>query len=159
MSTDWTDRDRAIDAYERIVKEAKSFDDADLWLYTEALAALRRSADHTAIQTLLQTAISLLRDVVDEGECGKTPEQFGAALASAKQFLAEQDDPKLKRRYWGYRHSSGAVIVKRFFGDYSKIDAASANNYVLYVVEPFEADSAKEALDAVEKRTRSRRRN
>lgn len=53
MATDWSTRDAAIPYFERLVKHLKQVGDDDAEVYEAGLHALRRSQDHTAIQTKL----------------------------------------------------------------------------------------------------------
>lgn len=50
MSRDWSTRTAAIAYFEKLVKELKRSNDEDKEIFEEALNALRRSQDHTAIQ-------------------------------------------------------------------------------------------------------------
>lgn len=61
MATDWTARDEAIGYFEGLVKQLKRRNHEDKELYEAALHALRRSQDHTAIQTKLQNTLKALR--------------------------------------------------------------------------------------------------
>lgn len=63
MATDWSDRAAAILYFEKAVKTLKRTNDEDKELYEAALHALRRSQDHTAIQTKLNNATKLLREL------------------------------------------------------------------------------------------------
>lgn len=53
MSTDWSTRTAAIPYFEKLVRHLKQASDDDADKYEAALQALRRSQDHTAIQTKL----------------------------------------------------------------------------------------------------------
>lgn len=68
MATDWSGRDAAITYFEKVVRDLKWSNDEDKELYIEALNALRRSQDHTAIQTKLRATINVLRDLVESCE-------------------------------------------------------------------------------------------
>jgi hypothetical protein len=57
MSTDWSARTAAIEYFEKLVKQLKRVNDDDKELYEAALHALRRSQDHTAIQTKLAETV------------------------------------------------------------------------------------------------------
>lgn len=63
MATDWSARTKAIAYFETVTKQLKRENDQDKALYEQALNALRRSQDHTAIQNRLKTATNLLRNV------------------------------------------------------------------------------------------------
>lgn len=65
MATDWSGRTAAIAYFEPLVKQLKRTNDDDKEVYDEALRALRRSQDHTAIQTKLTTAMRALREVYE----------------------------------------------------------------------------------------------
>jgi hypothetical protein len=59
-------------------------------------------------------------------------------------------------QWWGYRHTSGSVQAKRFFGeqtDRASIQDAYESDFVVQVVEPFDADSRDQALSIVAERT------
>ena len=57
MARDWSARDAALKYFQK----AKRLDDSGA--YAEAINALRRSQDHTAIEKRLQSATRLLREV------------------------------------------------------------------------------------------------
>lgn len=61
MATDWSARTAAIEHFEKLVKQLKRVNDDDKELYEAALHALRRSQDHTAIQTKLTSAMRALK--------------------------------------------------------------------------------------------------
>lgn len=65
MPTDWSARTAAIPYFEKLVKRLKLVNDDDKELYEAALHALRRSQDHTAIQTKLNAATQELRNIAD----------------------------------------------------------------------------------------------
>lgn len=51
-----------------------------------------------------------------------------------------------KIKWWGYLHSNGSVQVKRWFGDHADYTTdCYGNDFVVEVVQPFEADSREEA--------------
>lgn len=62
MSTDWSARTAAIEHFEKLVKQLKRTNDDDKEIYEAALHALRRSQDHTAIQTKLNQTTRALRE-------------------------------------------------------------------------------------------------
>lgn len=62
MATDWSGRTAAIEHFEKLVKILKRTNDEDKEVYEEALNALRRSQDHTAIQTRLNGTMKTLRE-------------------------------------------------------------------------------------------------
>jgi len=62
MATDWSMRTAAIEHFEKLVKQLKRVNDDDKELYEQALNALRRSQDHTAIQTKLTQTMRALRE-------------------------------------------------------------------------------------------------
>ncbi len=55
--------------------------------------------------------------------------------------------------WWGYRHVSGTVQAKRYFGERDAIEDAQQSGFVAKIVEPFPADSRDEALKIVRQRT------
>ena len=55
--------------------------------------------------------------------------------------------------WWGYRHTSGSVQAKRYFGDRLSLNEAYESDFVVDVVEPFAANSRDEALKIVAERT------
>lgn len=57
MPTDWSARTAAIEYFEKLVKQLKRANDDDKEIYEAALHALRRSQDHTAIQTKLTETV------------------------------------------------------------------------------------------------------
>ena len=65
MATDWLDRTAAIAYFERLVKRLKRTNDDDQDIYEAALNALRRSQDHTAIQTRLNEATKIIRMIAE----------------------------------------------------------------------------------------------
>lgn len=65
MATDWSTR-TAVAYFEKAVKRLKRLNDEDKEIYEAALNALRRSEDHTAIQTKLNHATKALRDIDKE---------------------------------------------------------------------------------------------
>lgn len=69
MATDWTNRTRAIAYFEKLVKQLKRVNDDDKEMYVEALNALRRSQDHTAIQNRLNAAMKIIRTIADNPDC------------------------------------------------------------------------------------------
>src|SRR5882672_11130872 len=70
MATDWSGRAAALKYYERELQFAKRVNAENKELVEEAVNALRRSQDHTAIQTKLNDATKALRDIDKEiGSC------------------------------------------------------------------------------------------
>lgn len=65
MARDWSGRARALEYFEKELKLAKRFNSDEKELYEEAVNALRRSQDHTAIQTKLTSAIRCIRSVAE----------------------------------------------------------------------------------------------
>lgn len=57
MPTDWSARTAAIEYFEKLVKQLKRTNDDDKEIHEAALHALRRSQDHTAIQTKLTETV------------------------------------------------------------------------------------------------------
>lgn len=57
-------------------------------------------------------------------------------------------------KWWGYRHTSGTVQVKRYH-DAEDIKDARASDFVAEIVEPFDAAGRDEALRIVANRTRA----
>lgn len=62
MATDWSARDAALPYFEKHLKWAKQEGDSNVPLIEAAVHALKRSQDHTALQTRLNTALETLRD-------------------------------------------------------------------------------------------------
>lgn len=62
MATDWSAREAALAYFEKQLKIAKRFNDGDTVIMEAARDALRRSQDHTAIQTRLHGAMKTLRE-------------------------------------------------------------------------------------------------
>lgn len=62
MATDWSTREGALRYFEEALRRATRFNDDDKGLYEQAVNALRRSQDHTAIQTRLNGAMKTLRE-------------------------------------------------------------------------------------------------
>jgi hypothetical protein len=56
-------------------------------------------------------------------------------------------------RWWGYRHTSGSIHVRRYFDDGS-IEDARESPFCEQVVDPFECDSRAEAVRIVTTATR-----
>lgn len=63
MATDWSGRTAALKYYEHELAVAKRSNFADKDFIEQAVNALRRSQDHTAIQTKLNDATKLLREI------------------------------------------------------------------------------------------------
>ena len=63
MARDWSGRAAALAYFEKQLKWAKQCNDDNKELIQEAVNALRRSQDHTAIQRKLNEATSVLRNV------------------------------------------------------------------------------------------------
>ena len=52
--------------------------------------------------------------------------------------------------WWGYLHQNGSVQLKRWFGDHRDYtDDCYGNEFVVFVVKPFEADTREQALDII----------
>jgi len=68
MATDWTARDNAIKYFECMLSLAKRHRHDEAAHYEQALNALRRSADHTAIQTKLNEAMRQLKGKTETQE-------------------------------------------------------------------------------------------
>jgi hypothetical protein len=48
--------------------------------------------------------------------------------------------------WWGYLHSNGTVQLRRWFGDHKEYtEDCDGNDFVVFVVPPFRADSREEA--------------
>ena len=55
--------------------------------------------------------------------------------------------------WWGYLHSNGSIQIKRWFGDHKDYtDDCIGNDFVVKVVEPFEADSREAALEIIKEK-------
>jgi hypothetical protein len=49
--------------------------------------------------------------------------------------------------WWGYLHSNGSIVIKRWFGDHKDYtEDCMDNDFVLRVILPFPADSRDEAV-------------
>lgn len=59
---------------------------------------------------------------------------------------------RTKTLWWGYRHTSGTLQAKRYFGPLD-IQEAHESAFCAVVVGPFQADTREEALAIVEDRT------
>jgi hypothetical protein len=73
-----------------------------------------------------------------------------AQKANSKLFDANYDGifrkPKQSMLVWfGYRHFTGTIYLKRYFGG-SDIDEAIESDFVVALKGPFEAESREEAL-------------
>lgn len=54
-------------------------------------------------------------------------------------------------KWWGYLHQNGSIIVKRWSGDHRDYtDDCDGNEFVVKVVPPFEAPTAREAMDIIQ---------
>lgn len=60
MATDWSARDEALECFEKLLKLAKRNNDDDKEMLQQAVNALRRSRDHTAIQNKLKALTEAL---------------------------------------------------------------------------------------------------
>lgn len=63
MATDWSARTEALEYFENLLRILKRANDDDKEHYQQAVNALRRSQDHTAIQTKLNSVMLALRDL------------------------------------------------------------------------------------------------
>lgn len=52
----------------------------------------------------------------------------------------------MKNKWWGYRHTSGTIQVKRFFSQ-QDIDEAIESPFCEHVYGPFDAENREEALE------------
>jgi hypothetical protein len=53
-------------------------------------------------------------------------------------------------QWWGYLHADGSVVVKRYLGDVRDYtEDCEGNDFVQYVVRPFECDNRSQALARV----------
>lgn len=66
MATDWSGRAAALKYFEEELQFAKRVNSENKELLQEAVNALRRSQDHTAIQTKLNDAMKAMRDIDKE---------------------------------------------------------------------------------------------
>ena len=57
-----------------------------------------------------------------------------------------------KQLWWGYKHVSGTLQAKRYFGKLDT-DEAEQSPFVEQVVYPFEAESRDEALEIIKEQT------
>lgn len=53
-------------------------------------------------------------------------------------------------QWWGYRHTSGSLQVKRWFGDPLDIQEAKESPFCAAVSQPFDADNREDALRILE---------
>lgn len=159
---DWGPRTRAIKYFE-LELAGTEHNHQDGEMFEAALSALKRSQDHTAIQTRITETMRALRALVKAIDEARLPwEEIGDAQAVlvARNIIAQNDDPTLPRSYWGFRHgSTGECTVYRFYGDREAIDAAMQNRYIASVVEPFEAADIGAAYEHVKQRASGRARN
>lgn len=83
MATDWAARTRALAYFEQCLKDSKRFNDDDRDHLEQAVNALRRSQDHTAIQAKLNVTTKALRELAEsaELETGSSWPQLEAAQA------------------------------------------------------------------------------
>lgn len=63
--TDWTLRTQALAYYEKAFKDAKRFNEEDMDMIEQAVNALRRSQEHTSIQTKLNSAVKVIRMIAE----------------------------------------------------------------------------------------------
>jgi len=55
--------------------------------------------------------------------------------------------------WWGYLHSSGQIICKRWLGDHKDYTSDVADNeFVIEVVKPFFASNREEALEIIKEK-------
>lgn len=77
--------DAAIAYFEDVVKSLKRTNDEDKEVFEEALNALRRSQDHTAIQTKLTSAVRCIRSIA---EMPASSHEIDSALC--REWLAKE---------------------------------------------------------------------
>ena len=59
----------------------------------------------------------------------------------------------MKIMWWGYRHSNGKLILKRWFGDVQDYTTdCEGNDFVQKVCKPFEADTEMEAWKTLQEK-------
>jgi hypothetical protein len=55
--------------------------------------------------------------------------------------------------WWGYEHSNGCILLKKWFGDHKDYtDDCKGNEFVKIVITPFEANSVQEAMEILTKK-------
>lgn len=59
---------------------------------------------------------------------------------------------KVMEKWWGYRHTSGTLQAKRYFGA-RDIEEAHASPFCAQVVGPFNADDREDALEIIKMKT------
>jgi hypothetical protein len=69
MATDWSARTEAIIYFDKLVRELKRAHDDETEIYDAALSALRRSKDHTALQSKLNAAMKIIRTIAENPDC------------------------------------------------------------------------------------------
>jgi hypothetical protein len=83
MATDWSARTAALKYFETWLKTSKRVNDDDKEMIEQAVHALRRSQDHTAIQNKLNDAMKLIRKIASNPDCGSA-----TCGLDCKEFLA-----------------------------------------------------------------------
>ena len=85
MPTDWSAREAALAYFEKASKVLRSVNDDDKEHYIEAVNALRRSQDHTAIQNKLNAAVKLIRRIASNPDCASA-----TCGLDCKEFLSKE---------------------------------------------------------------------
>ncbi len=81
MATDWSMRTLALRYFEKVPRGGH----IDKEYAEEAVNALRRSQDHTAIQDKLNAAVKLIRKIANNPDCASA-----SCGLDCKEFLAEK---------------------------------------------------------------------
>lgn len=85
VATDWSARTAALEYFEKQLKLAKRANDEDRELLEQAVNALRRSQDHTAIQNRLNEATKIIRKIAANPDCASA-----SCGRACKEFLTAQ---------------------------------------------------------------------
>ena len=88
MATDWANRTKALAYFEKASKMLRSANDDDKEMYIEAVNALRRSQDHTAIQNKLNAAMRVIRKIANNPDCS-----LASCGITCREFLAATEPP------------------------------------------------------------------
>jgi hypothetical protein len=62
----------------------------------------------------------------------------------AREELSVQRERKRQMTYWAYRHINGTIKVEQFI-DADSLDAAYESDFVDEILDPFKAESHKQA--------------
>ena len=90
---DWSTRTAALKYFEDWLKVSKQRNDGDKEIIEQAVNALRRSQDHTAIQDKLKSAIRCIRSIA---EMPQSSHEIDSALC--KEWLASNEFRRAPRQ-------------------------------------------------------------